>query len=247
MTHPDGLHVLDQPGDVPGAPLVAIVHGAMDRAASFGRVARQLGHLHLVRYDRRGYGRSAGMAPGTLDDHVEDLLAILGGRPATVFGHSIGGVVALIAAQRSPDVVRSVLVYEAPTPWAPWWPAPGRPPLADDGDEAEAFMRRAIGDRFWERLPARTRADRRAEGGALRADVASIQGPEAPFEAASVDVPVLVGVGADTTWWHARAARELASELESAELRAVAGASHGVHLTHPTATADLISEAVARR
>ena len=95
MTHPDGLHVLDQPGDVPGAPLVAIVHGAMDRAASFGRVARQLGHLHLVRYDRRGYGRSAGMAPGTLDDHVEDLLAILGGRPATVFGHSIGGVVAL--------------------------------------------------------------------------------------------------------------------------------------------------------
>lgn len=249
MTRPAGLHVLEHPAPTAGAPLVAVVHGAMDRAASFGRVARHLGDLHLIRYDRRGYGRSAGIPPGSLDDHVADLLAVLAGRPATVFGHSIGGVIALVAAERAPEVVRSVLVYEAPTPWAPWWPSPASPASpapTDPADEAEAFMRRAIGDRFWERLPARTRAERRAEGGALRADVASLGGT-APFAADQLEVPAVVGIGADTTWWHARAGRELADALVAGELRAVAGAGHGVHLSHPTATADLVREAVARR
>lgn len=247
MTPPADLHVTDHPGTGGGAaPLVVIVHGAMDRSASFGRVTRQLGDLHVVRYDRRGYGRSAGLEPGTLADHVDDLLRVIDGRPATVFGHSIGGVIALRAAQLAPGLVRSVLAYEAPLPWVAWWPSP----RVDDGagdpaEAAEAFMRRAIGDHFWQRLPARTRADRRAEGEALQADIASLRGA-APFDVAAVTCPVVVAAGADTTWWHTRAAQELAASLPEGELQLVAGAEHGVHLTHPTATADLVRQAVAR-
>jgi pimeloyl-ACP methyl ester carboxylesterase len=224
---------------------VVIVHGAMDRSASFGRVVRHLEGLHVVRYDRRGYGRSAECGPGSLADHVDDLLGVIDGRAATVFGHSIGGVIALIAAQRAPGQVRSVLAYEAPAPWAPWWPQPQSTPPEDPADEAEAFMRRAIGDHFWSRLPARTRAARRAEGAALRADIASVQAT-APYEASLLEVPVLSASGSETTWWHQRATRELAEAAPDGELAVVAGAEHGAHLTHPTATAHLVRRAVDR-
>ncbi len=245
MAEPTDLHVVDGPAPDLDAPTVVIVHGAMDRSASFGRVVRHLEGLHVVRYDRRGYGRSAAASPGTLVDHVDDLLDVIGERTVTVFGHSIGGVIALVAAERSPGHVRSVLAYEAPAPWAPWWPQPTSPPPADPADEAEAFMRRAIGDHFWSRLPARTRAERRAEGGALRADIASVQA-EAPFEPSRLGVPVLAAAGSETTWWHQRATRELALAAPGGEHAVVAGAEHGAHLTHPTATAHLIRRAVER-
>ena len=241
------LHVVEHAAAEPGAPLVALVHGAMDRSASFGRVARQLHDVHLVRYDRRGYGRSREIGTGTLDDHVADLLQVLAGRPATVVGHSMGGVVALAAAAQAPEAVRSVLAYEAPAPWSEWWPTPPAPAGEPTPEaEAEAFMRRAIGDRFWERLPARTREDRRLEGPALRADLAALSS-HPPFAPADVAVPAIVACGSETTWWHRRATEELAAALPDAELAVVAGATHGVHLSHPTAFAHLVRRAAARR
>ncbi len=245
MAAPTDLHVVEPPDPDPSAAVVVIAHGALDRSASFGRVARHLDGLHVVRYDRRGYGRSAECGIGTLEDHVDDLLRIVDGREVTVFGHSIGGVIALIAAGRAPEQIRSVLAYEAPAPWEDWWPQPRSAPPEDPADEAEAFMRRAIGDRFWSRLPSRTRAERRAEGGALRADIASLQGP-APYVALDLPVPVLSAAGADTTWWHLRAARELADTAPDGEHALVAGAEHGAHLTHPTAVAHLVRRAVDR-
>ena len=74
-------------------------------------------------YDRRGYGRSVGVGPPFgVDEQVEDLVAVIDGRPAIVFGHSFGGDVALAAAERHPELVRAVGTYEAPMSWEPWWP-----------------------------------------------------------------------------------------------------------------------------
>ena len=249
MHHPDQLFVVEQPAaetaDLVEVPTVVIVHGAMDRSTSFGRVAKQLGDLHVVRYDRRGYGRSAALPVGSLRDHVDDLLAIIGDRRVTVFGHSIGGVIALVAAQEAPDRVRSVLAYEAPAPWSTWWPTAPPEPDDDPAEAAERFMRRAIGDHFWARLPARTRADRRAEGEALAADIASLQGA-APYSPGAIAVPVVAAAGSDTTWWHQRATQELAAALPAGEHATIAGAEHGAHLTHPSAVAHLVRRAVAR-
>lgn len=237
------LHVNERSASDSAAPTVVIVHGAMDRSTSFGRVDRQLTDRTVIRYDRRGYGRSAGVGVGTLDDHVDDLLAVIDGRSVTVFGHSIGGVVALIAAQRAPEQVRSVLAYEAPAPWSSWWPSSSSEQKADPADEAEAFMRRAIGDRLWARLGSRTRSERRSEGMALLADLASLHGI-APYEPAQIAVPVLSAAGSETSWWHQRASRELAAAVPSGELVMVAGAHHGVHLSHPGAAAHLVNQAI---
>ena len=51
------LEMVARGADQPG-PLVVLVHGSMDRSASFIRTERHLDGRHVVRYDRRGYGRS---------------------------------------------------------------------------------------------------------------------------------------------------------------------------------------------
>ena len=246
----DRVHVVEEDGATAGGPadgpLVVFVHGALDRGASFARTARRLrdGGVRTARYDRRGYGRSQSLGTGDVDDHVADLLGVLDGRPATVVGHSYGGVLALAAAQAEPSLVRSVLAYEAPMAWVPWWPrtSAGSQALAghrsghggDPGDAAEAFMRRMIGDERWERLPPATRRVRRAEGPALLADLESMRRPEPPYVAGAIACPVVGACGSRSAAHHRRAAQELAASVPDGRLEVVEGADHGVHLTHAT-------------
>jgi pimeloyl-ACP methyl ester carboxylesterase len=251
---PDALYV-DERGPI-GAPVLVLVHGSMDRSTGMGRVVRQLEQeFRVVNYDRRGYGRSLGVAgPRTIEANVEDLLLVLAERPALVFGHSMGGDIALAAAQRRPDLVRALGVYEAPMYWEPWWPdgTTGGVVLAlDTGavggaeDAAEAFMRRAIGDERWQRLPPTTRADRRAEGPALVAELTDLT-RAAPYDAGLIVVPVLVVRGERSKDYHRQAAALLAQRLASSEQNAfcelvdVPGVTHGVHLQDPEAVAGLV-------
>ncbi|MEO6988425.1 MAG: alpha/beta hydrolase [Aquihabitans sp.] len=237
---PGGLHVVHHDGDGTDLPVV-LVHGGMDRATSFGRVVRNLGDMPAIRYDRRGYGRSSVGAAATLAEHVDDLIGVIDGVPVVVFGHSIGGVVALVAAERRPDLIRGVMVYESPVPWMPGWPLGSIPdPEEDPADRAERFMRRMVGDRLWERLPPSTRDARRAEGPALDADLASMRQTVPPVDAAGLNLPVLCAAGDEGDEWHRRAVEYLASTIPGAALEIVDGAGHGVHLTHPKVTASLI-------
>ena len=235
-----GLHVVRHPGDGSSPPVV-LVHGGMDRATSFGRVVRQLAEVPVTRYDRRGYGRSSvGDAP-TLSEHVDDLIEVIGGVPSVVFGHSVGGVVALVAAERRPDLIQAVAVYEPPVPWMPGWPVRPAPDSDQDpADRAERFMRSMVGDRVWDRLPRSTRDARRAEGRALDADLASMRQTLPPLDVAGLQLPVRCVAGSDGDRWHRRGVEFLADTIPGADLLIVEGAGHGVHLTHPTVTADIV-------
>lgn len=226
--------------------LVVLIHGTMDRSTSFARVQRALEDVRTVAYDRRGYARSAANGPaGTVSDHVEDLVALLDGTPAVLAGHSYGGVVALATAALEPNIVRGVLAYEPPLAWLPQWPegSAGEAALTAGGspeDAAEAFMRRLIGDAAWERLPERTKRDRRDEGPAMLSDIKSIRPPHFPFDPADVDGPVVLVRGGESTDRH-RIAVELLDELiPQAELHVVEGAGHGGHRSHPSAFAALV-------
>lgn len=240
------------PADGEDAPLVVLVHGSMDRSAAFARCLRHLRDLHVVRYDRRGYGRSIGLGAPGVDGHADDLIAVLDGRAGSVVGHSIGGVIALVAAERAPDIVRSVGVFEAPMPWVDWWPprsaggdamnVAGR----DPADAAERFMRRMIGDGRWEALPAGSRADRRAEGAALVAELASVRGTEPAYDIDAIEVPVLVGRGSDSAAHHRRAADSLARLVgQDGGPFVIEGAGHGAHASHDVAFASFVRATVA--
>jgi pimeloyl-ACP methyl ester carboxylesterase len=251
--------------EVGDGPLVALVHGAMDRSGGMLRVSCLLqATCRVLRYDRRGYARSQPAGPPTsFDQQVDDLVGLLDGRLTVLAGHSFGGVVCLAAAQRHPELVPAVLAYEAPRSWAPWWPgASGRSlgPLGtfapagtsvgtdpDPGDLAEAFLRRMIGDATWERLPAAMRAERRAEGSTLLAETRSVRPPHPPpYDEAAITVPVVAAHGSETRPHHVRGTELLARTAPRGELRVVEGAGHGAHLTHPREFADLVGSALDR-
>ena len=259
-------------GETPGlwaqevgeGPLVVLVHGAMDRASSMLRVRRVLeGEFRVMRYDRRGYARSLALGPPvSFDQQVDDLATLVGSRVAVLAGHSLGGVICLALAERSPAQVAAVVAYEAPMMWEPWWPAgtAGATALAtagarrdgsdqtdrDAGDAAEAFMRRMPGDARWSRLPAHVRAERRAEGPTLLAELRTVHHPApAPYQPERVTVPVVAAFGSETQPQHRRAAEELARRATRGVLERIDGADHGAHLTHPTAFADLVRRSLS--
>jgi pimeloyl-ACP methyl ester carboxylesterase len=248
--------------EVGEGPLVVLVHGAMDRASSMLRVRRALeGEFRVLRYDRRGYARSLELGPATsFDQQVDDLATLVGSRVAVLAGHSLGGVICLALAERSPAQVGAVVAYEAPMMWEPWWPAgtAGATALAttvgrdgdgtdgDPGDAAEAFMRRMLGDARWSRLPAHVRAERRAEGPTLLAELRTVHYPApAPYRPEGVTVPVVAAFGSKTQPQHRRAAEELARRAPRGVLEVIDGADHGAHLTHPAAFADLVRRSLS--
>lgn len=251
MTVPPGLHAIED--DDPSGPLVVLVHGALDRGASFSRVHAVLDDCRVLVYDRRGYNRSREAVPSAegIEEHVDDLLALVDGRPAVVAGHSYGGNLALAAACRPGTSVRAVVAYEAPMPWLPEWPTETAGAAAmqagasdsDPGAVAERFLRRMIGDEGWERLPSRTKADRRAEGETLLAELRSIRA-RAPYDPAAVAVPVVAAHGSGSFPHQRLAAERLAATVPHGELVVVEGARHGAHLSHPRQFADLVRRAL---
>ncbi len=256
--------------EVGEGPLVVLVHGAMDRSGGMLRVRRALqDECRVLRYDRRGYGRSLPAGPAvSFEQQVDDLAGLVARRPVVLAGHSLGGVICLALAEREPELVRSVLAYEAPMMWESWWPrdspanqvlnrradgrAAGGGERADDGggdggggDAGEWFLRRMIGDDRWERLPAFVRAERRAEGAALVAELRSVHPPAAPpYAPERVLVPLLAACGSETSAHHRRAAHELARRAPQGHLQLIQSAGHGAHLSHPEAFANLVRDAL---
>lgn len=136
------LHYAETPG--PGTPLV-LLHGGSARWQSFEDIWADLAaDHHLYAPDLRGHGRSA-WATGTyrLRDYTDDIVRFLQavvGRPALVFGHSLGGMVALMAAAQYPAGVRAVAVGDAPLSQHTW-----RAPLRDSQERLMAWRALAGG------------------------------------------------------------------------------------------------------
>jgi len=257
MEHPSGLSVTEHvPAHRrPGDPVVVFVHGALDRSTSFARVVRRLPDLHTLAYDRRGYHRSNDALPlnTTLDGHVDDLLAVIGGRPAVVVGHSFGGTVALAAALRHdpPSTIVSLAAFEPPLPWLEVWTrqAPARrvrPPGQDPAEAAEHFFRRMVGDSAWDRLPESAKDARRADGPALVAELDAIRLDEAPFDVTAMPIPSLFGRGELSIDRHRQGVAWLAEHVPGSELMDIPGAAHGAHLSHPDGFAGFVRRAVDR-
>jgi pimeloyl-ACP methyl ester carboxylesterase len=108
-------HVLSW-GD-PAAPLVVMLHGWMDVAASFQFLVDALAQRwHVVAPDLRGFGRSQWQPQGYwFADYVADLDALLdtlSPEPVRLVGHSLGGNVVMHYAGARPTRVRALVSLE---------------------------------------------------------------------------------------------------------------------------------------
>ena len=242
-----GLAV-DEVGDA-RAPLVVLVHGAMDRARSLRRVVERLPELRVVTYDRRGYGASVDVGPATgVREHVDDLIDLLRGRRAVVVGHSAGAHVAILASIARPDLVASLGLWEPPTPWMDFWSERAKRSVAHivgNGVPAEVGERGArlmLGDEGWDRLSEDAQQLRRAEGRAFLVEAASES--VALYDWADVRVPCLIGYGERTWPWTLESSQRGAAAL-GCETFVIAGSTHLGNVSHPGEFADFVRQAVA--
>ncbi len=104
-----------------GSTYVLAAHGVTANHVSFRALAEQLPQdVTLLAPDLRGRGGSNGIAgPYGMPAHADDLAAILdhaGVPSATLVGHSMGGFVVLVAADRHPDRVDGVVLVDGGLP-----------------------------------------------------------------------------------------------------------------------------------
>ncbi|HAN07756.1 MAG TPA: hypothetical protein DCP89_04595 [Acidimicrobiaceae bacterium] len=235
----DGLAVYETERD---GPCVVFVHGAMDRAAGMIRIARCLPTWNIIRYDRRGYGRSeADAIERGFDGQIQDLKAALPDRPCVLFGHSYGGVIAMALGSMKPPEVVAIVSYEAPRAWEKWWPkAPDEE--TNPGDAAEYFMRNLVGNSKWLSMTPRAREQYRRQGELM---VQELRWQETRrYDASQIKVPLIVGVGSESNERAHMAARLTAAEASKGTLQKIEGLGHGAPQTHPKQIAHLIKSAL---
>ena len=245
---PDGLHAVQRDGPDDDSPLVVLVHGVLDSSASFAAVIDRLPEYHVLTYDRRGYGRSdfASEGPTSLAGHADDLLALLGERRATVVGHSMGGNVAMVAADRRPDLVVATAGYEVHAPWLDCWPKEVQDNVmaiagSDPLQVGEDSFKRTFGEDSWDALADGDRRRRREEGRAYQSDLAT--GWETQFAFEDPKVPCVLGCGERSVAFFVDATRQLAADLGATYVE-IARARHGAHITHPDEFASFVRTTV---
>lgn len=252
MAH--GLHVTEHNPWAAGLPVV-LVHGAPDRSKNFAGVLGFLDDVHIVTYDRRGYGKSMLVQPPARNfgDHAADLIAVLDavlpGRRVVGAAQSVGCNVLMTAATKAPERFAAIGVWEPPNAWCDWWPDPSLAETAtayanavDTDALGEEFNRGILGDERWETLPERTREMLRTEGAAFKTDMAAEI--VAPYDFADYRTPTVIGYGTQTRSGHEEGARRLAKVI-GADLYEVKGADHFAPISDPAAWATMVRKAIA--
>jgi pimeloyl-ACP methyl ester carboxylesterase len=117
-----------------GQPVVLIAHATGFHGRAYLPVAASLAHrFHVLAADLRGHG-DTDLPPGWQVDwhgYGDDALAVAEALVALSevddgligFGHSMGGVALLMAAQRAPELFRLLVLFEPIV--GPPWPRPG--------------------------------------------------------------------------------------------------------------------------
>ena len=250
MKHP-ALVPVGRPNPATASRTALLVHGTMDRSTSFRAVGRHLPEWTVLAYDRRGWGasRDLGGAGTVVRDHVDDLCELLLQTPgAVVAGHSYGGMVALDAAARRPELFGGLVLYEPPLRWLPWWPADAKWELlvraAPDPDAAaEALLRAVLGDQGWTRLGSRLQRNLLLDGPALLTEMNDKTQDLVTFDPVEMRVPTVVAAGETSAPHHREVSRRLAALLPNGQFWDVPEAGHTAHVTHPQAFAGLIERA----
>lgn len=108
-------------GPEQGSPVIAL-HGWLDNAASFARLAPKLPGLRVVALDFAGHGHSDHRPPGAgyaLWDYAYDVLQVaeqFGWQRFSLLGHSMGAIVAVLLAATFPERVQRLALIDGLIP-----------------------------------------------------------------------------------------------------------------------------------
>jgi pimeloyl-ACP methyl ester carboxylesterase len=122
------------------APPVLALHGWLDNAASFDRLAPLLPDHHLVALDLAGHGRSQHRHPSVVHHFIDwapEVVAAadaLGWKSFSLIGHSMGAGISTLIAGTFPDRLQKLVLLE------------GAGPLAADASRAPEQLASALED-----------------------------------------------------------------------------------------------------
>jgi len=108
-------------GPEDGRPVIAL-HGWLDNANSFARLAPRLDGLRIIALDMAGHGHSGHRPPGAgyaLWDYAHDVLQVaeqLGLQRFALLGHSLGAIVSLVLAGSLPERVTHLALIDGVIP-----------------------------------------------------------------------------------------------------------------------------------
>jgi len=126
-------------GPADGPPVLAL-HGWLDNAATFDRLAPLLPELHLVALDLAGHGRSQHRHPSVVHHFIDwapEIAAVadqLGWESFELIGHSMGAGISTLVAGTFSDRVKRLVLLE------------GAGPLAADAAMAPVQLASAVAD-----------------------------------------------------------------------------------------------------
>lgn len=109
-------------GPEQGRPVIAL-HGWLDNAASFSRLAPLLEGVRIVALDLPGHGHSAHRPAGAaynIWDYAHDVLQVaeqLGWQRFTLLGHSMGAIVSVLLAGAMPERVERLALIDGVIPY----------------------------------------------------------------------------------------------------------------------------------
>jgi pimeloyl-ACP methyl ester carboxylesterase len=109
-------------GPADGVPVIAL-HGWLDNAASFARLAPKLPGLRIVALDFAGHGHSDHRPAGAsyaIWDYVQDVLEVaeqFGWQRFSLLGHSMGAIVSVLLAGALPERVERLALIDGLIPY----------------------------------------------------------------------------------------------------------------------------------
>ncbi|MEJ7706137.1 MAG: alpha/beta hydrolase [Nocardioidaceae bacterium] len=140
MVTTGGVRLAYEVSGVPDAPPMVLLHALGHRGTSWAPVnARFAERFQVFSLDLRGHGDSDWPATYSFQLMCDDVLGVfsqLGLGEVTLVGHSMGGVVAYLAAMQRPDRVDRLVVEDVPLPYPRDRSIPERPEEALDFDWA---------------------------------------------------------------------------------------------------------------
>ncbi|MDE0067132.1 MAG: alpha/beta hydrolase [Acidimicrobiaceae bacterium] len=246
-------------------PGVVLLHGSGMNRTVWQLQTRFFAHhgYRVAALDLPGHGGSDGPPLSRIErmgDWVAEMVDVLGFGPAHLVGHSMGTYIALEAAGRHPEAVRS-LVLLATAAAMPVHPAllesakhdvPRAGSLMTSwGCSSRAHVGRHASPGFWLLGGSRALVEV-SPGGALAADMAACNSYGGAVDAAaSVACPVSVILGSDDKMTPVRSAQELLAAFDPGEtvpavkVTVLDGVGHMIPLEDPGRTRTCITEALA--
>jgi len=228
-----------------GDPALMFVHGYTGSSTDF---VHHIDHFaqdrRVLTMDFRGHGQSGHSPPDryTFDQLALDLIAVIeqaGAPPVDLLGHSMGGRIAMLAALKRPDVIRSLILMSTSASTFP--------------DDPWAYVStvtdqlRIRGMDFLDENPYHEPGDWRLSNGALRMrranrdalDVEAFIGPAQELSCApsvlenlaSVRIPITLMVGRRDRI--RTGSKEIAKAIPSARLHQIRRAYHSPQLSNP--------------